>query len=339
MTTQFAVIALLLNGVQIEMPAPAVIIEGRCWAPLRPIVERLGYRILLPYDAPPYLAKDGRETEVPISRKIEGTTYVPVRWLTELGVQVAFDLAQRQVRLTAVLSKPVSGSEEDAEDKPLLARILAAPGAWGNRAVSIEGEFLGFAANPLCSATGFGPPVTRSDWVLRGPGGCIYCTRMMPFSPTESIGRRARVEGIVRLTREGWPYLECTAVDPLSGLQALACVLRTDGFFYSRGDTLTAVLTVRNDDQAPVDLTFPTGKTYDFTLTDAAGTEVWRWSADKAFTQALVKRTLKPAESYNVDLKVDLGEIAGLEEGRYHLGAELPGITKAYPVLIQVKDN
>lgn len=340
--TAAVIVAVLLNGVQIDMPAPGMLIEGRCWVPLRPMAERLGYQIVLPYDAPPQLVREGREIEVPISQRLEGHTYIPARWLTELGAKVEYDPDRRQLSVTAVLAGPsATGAEApEGQEKPLLAQILADPAAWADRSVGLEGEFLGWSANPLCPAVSFGPPVTRSDWVLRGNGGCLYCTGTLPFSPTDAMGRRAAVDGVVRLTGDGWPYVEVKEVRPLTGLQGLCCLLTTDGFIYEPGDTVVLKLLVRNDNVTSLDLVFPTSQTYDFTLVDTSGREVWRWSDGRMFTQALVQRTLEAGQGYTVEEKLDLGTIPGLSEDRYTLRGKLPRVTESYahPVMVKAKE-
>ncbi|AUX10619.1 hypothetical protein AArcSl_3008 [Halalkaliarchaeum desulfuricum] len=63
-------------------------------------------------------------------------------------------------------------------------------------------------------------------------------------------------------------------------------------------------LTVRNDDDEPVELSFRSGQRVDFVVErvdDADGTgdgqEVWRYSDGRLFTQALGRETLEPGES------------------------------------------
>lgn len=47
------------------------------------------------------------------------------------------------------------------------------------------------------------------------------------------------------------------------------------------------VFHVTNNSSKAVELIFPSGQTHDFVVVDAAGGEVWRWSGDRMFTQAL----------------------------------------------------
>jgi hypothetical protein len=53
------------------------------------------------------------------------------------------------------------------------------------------------------------------------------------------------------------------------------------------GDTVSFDLSVANGGDAPVTLTFATSQRYDFVVVDESGAEVWRWSADRMFGQAL----------------------------------------------------
>lgn len=55
-------------------------------------------------------------------------------------------------------------------------------------------------------------------------------------------------------------------------------------------------LQVTNASQATVTLQFNSGQRYDFAVRDGAR-EVWRWSADMGFTQALGSETLAPGET------------------------------------------
>lgn len=56
-------------------------------------------------------------------------------------------------------------------------------------------------------------------------------------------------------------------------------------------------LHVTNRTGEKVEVRFTSGQTYDFVVLDRAGTEVWRWSADRMFTQAMQTRMLDPDET------------------------------------------
>lgn len=59
-------------------------------------------------------------------------------------------------------------------------------------------------------------------------------------------------------------------------------------------EQLRFTMHVTNNSDERVELTFPSGQTHDFTVLDESGREVWRWSADRMFTQALQTRVLEP---------------------------------------------
>ena len=67
------------------------------------------------------------------------------------------------------------------------------------------------------------------------------------------------------------------------------------------GDEVKFDLTVTNPGQRKVELTFPSGQTYDVVVYDAAGGEVWRWSTGQMFTQALRNKPLDAHESISYD--------------------------------------
>ena len=54
---------------------------------------------------------------------------------------------------------------------------------------------------------------------------------------------------------------------------------------------------VTNTTQKSMELQFASGQTHDFSVLDAGGREVWRWSSDRMFTQALQTRMLGAGET------------------------------------------
>ena len=63
-------------------------------------------------------------------------------------------------------------------------------------------------------------------------------------------------------------------------------------------DVVTFTFTVTNPSAAPVQIDRTSGQRYDFTIVDPrTHTTVWRWSADKVFTQMLGSETLPPGAS------------------------------------------
>jgi hypothetical protein len=59
-------------------------------------------------------------------------------------------------------------------------------------------------------------------------------------------------------------------------------------------DSVQLVLHATNPTSRPLTLEFSTAQRYDFVVSDANGREVWRWSADQMFAQALGREVLAP---------------------------------------------
>lgn len=329
-------VVVLLNGVQINMPAPALLLDGRAWVPLRAMAERLGYRVEVSGGGVVVEGKGLRMMPAETHR-IGALTYVPARWFEKLGAKVVYNAVARTVSLTAALSGEVESGQEAVPEAPLIARIIKDPAAWADRTLTIRGECLGWRARSLFPALAFGPPRTRSDWVLRGDGGALYCTGRMPPEMNSKIGQRLDVHGTVRLAGDGWPYLEVVALNRVPGREGLCCCITTDAVTYDPTQAIAMRLLVRNDGDDSLKLQFGSGKTYDFFLRDGAGRVLWRWSDGRVFTMALVERVLSPGESYEAKETLDLSTVSNLGEGIYYLSAELPGITKSYDEPIEVK--
>lgn len=71
------------------------------------------------------------------------------------------------------------------------------------------------------------------------------------------------------------------------------------------GSGVRLLLHVTNSGTAPVQLEFRSGQRFDFAVTRPDGREVWRWSADRMFTQALGSEELGPGESLRYDATWD----------------------------------
>ncbi len=64
---------------------------------------------------------------------------------------------------------------------------------------------------------------------------------------------------------------------------------------FDAGEPVLLSLAVRNAGRAPLVLEFASGQRVDYVIR-CAGREIWRWSADRAFTMALGTMTLAPGE-------------------------------------------
>ncbi len=80
--------------------------------------------------------------------------------------------------------------------------------------------------------------------------------------------------------------------DPTAKPAELRLSLETDRTSYAPGDSIRARLTVSHGGGPAEILEFGTSRRCDFEIRDAAGTAVWRWSADRAFAQVMGEVTL-----------------------------------------------
>ena len=82
---------------------------------------------------------------------------------------------------------------------------------------------------------------------------------------------------------------------------------------YAPGARLELRLLLRNPGADTLRLGFSSGQRFDFTVRDAGGETVWRWSEGRFFTQALGSETLPPGDS----VVYEAGVPEGLQPGRY----------------------
>lgn len=77
------------------------------------------------------------------------------------------------------------------------------------------------------------------------------------------------------------------------------------------GERVTFALLVTNRGPKMMELTFPSGQTHDFSVVDAAGREVWRWSRDRMFTQSLQNRQLAAKETASFEEEMPAAGLHG----------------------------
>jgi len=59
-------------------------------------------------------------------------------------------------------------------------------------------------------------------------------------------------------------------------------------------------LDIANPTKKDVELTFPDGQTHDFVVLDSVGREVYRWGAERMFTQSVQNRTIDGGETMHI---------------------------------------
>jgi hypothetical protein len=91
-------------------------------------------------------------------------------------------------------------------------------------------------------------------------------------------------------------------------------------------DTVTFTLEVANGGMSPVVLEFGTGQRYDFAVRDSAGVEMWRWSSEQLFTQALGTEAVEAGRV----LSYEVVWMAGAQRGEYEAVGTL--VSTSHPV-------
>ena len=97
------------------------------------------------------------------------------------------------------------------------------------------------------------------------------------------------------LFASGISYKGC-APPGVNALPPLAVELHVSRALIPPGGETAFSLIVTNRAETPAKLDFPTGQTYDFIVL-GGDQEAWRWSYDRAFTQAFHSLALDPGES------------------------------------------
>jgi hypothetical protein len=267
-------VVLLVNYVQIMLPAPAFVQQGRTYAPARVVLQRLGYEVRwdpatramvvsgegvtasFPEGAAPTV--QGQLLDESLSaRRVGDIFYLSLSALRGLGLRVHWEDSAKRAEISAL------GGRGAAQRVPL-GFILADPVAWRGRAVTLTGEYLGWSAYPFSFATREGSPGRLGDWVLRNEDGAIYCSADLqppaserptlageaptPFAltPYQPLGRRLTVTGLVRLSPAGTPYLEYQRLAPLAGAEGMLCLVEMDRHSYRPGGTLVVTLRLAN---------------------------------------------------------------------------------------------
>jgi hypothetical protein len=71
------------------------------------------------------------------------------------------------------------------------------------------------------------------------------------------------------------------------------------------GDSVRFTFRVANAGAAAVDLTFGSGQRFDIVVSDGAGSEVWRWSEDRMFTQAVSEERVEAGSALEYEARWD----------------------------------
>ena len=95
-------------------------------------------------------------------------------------------------------------------------------------------------------------------------------------------------------------------------------------FYVHAGDSsVRFALHIVNASKKRVELTFPSGQTYDFVILDTLGREMWRWGSGRMFTQALRNKPLSGGEALELEESM---KPTMLPPGRYTARALLTSV-------------
>ena len=77
------------------------------------------------------------------------------------------------------------------------------------------------------------------------------------------------------------------------------------------GTDVQLTLHITNAGDSTLELQFVSGQSHDFVVVDSTGAEIWRWGADRMFTQALQTRTLAAGQSLTYEERWTPGNATG----------------------------
>ena len=85
-------------------------------------------------------------------------------------------------------------------------------------------------------------------------------------------------------------------------------------YVHAGPSAIRIALHVVNAGSKRLEVTFPSGQTYDFVVLDSVGREVWQWSEGRMFTQSLRNKVLDGGEALDLEETWNVGTLA---PGRY----------------------
>jgi len=118
------------------------------------------------------------------------------------------------------------------------------------------------------------------------------------------------------------------------GSSGLEVALSTTKPTYQAGEPIAISVRVTNRSSAAVRLQFTTSQRYDFTIRDASGTPVWRWSDGQTFLQVVGVETLGPARP-SLTYEAEYG--GHLAPGRYSLDGTVVARNRALSATLVVQ--
>ena len=295
-------IVLLLNGVQVELPRPALLAEGVACVPLRAVCERLGGEVWMGEDGAEVIVRARGDRHAFRLRKalsasrddmavnVAGIAYVPARSLVRaFGGRCTWDSETRTVelRLPSLGKEPLAASRESVTRDAL---------AWRGCLVVVEGRHGGRLGSPL-SPSLRGPAPAEGFSVLAEPAG-IYCSsqefeHVAPCRPPLSeLGRPLRITGYVSVDELGRIFLKPLMISTETSAPKPSLHVRSDRLKLQPGEQAFLSVSVRNDSSGRMELD-GSGGLFELELESPRG-ERWVLTERGPATAAGVRRGLAP---------------------------------------------
>lgn len=253
------VVVLLLNGLQIALPGPAFLDDGRVWVPVRAVLEAAGFQVSWDADRELLTAeKTGWAARIDMARarveaagqthamdapprRVDGALLVPAGTLRNLLFGVDWESDRRTLRL---VTARFGGAGLQ------IRRLLDRPLEYLGNQVTVAGE----CGGPAESA-GRSPDVVA--WVLRDAYASITCHSPVvngEIGWNPRYGLRVEVSGRLGMAADGAVHIEVTSVKELSGAAGVACELATDRAAYGPDVAVIVELYVSNPTAEVIDL-------------------------------------------------------------------------------------
>ncbi len=124
-----------------------------------------------------------------------------------------------------------------------------------------------------------------------------------------------------------------------SAASPLELKLTTPKDAFVPGEAIPARLVLTNTSSGPVTLRFTSGQRYDFSVHDASGRQLWRWSDGRAFTMVLGSETLPPGGALNYDERLDPALEAGPHTIRGTITAEESALSASAPISVRPRSR
>ena len=130
----------------------------------------------------------------------------------------------------------------------------------------------------------------------------------------------------------------CRSNDLQDGLSAEFSANKAE---YNQGEAIQLQLSLGNDNEDPMTLTFASTQKYDFWVLDANGDEVWRWSASRVFAAVITHVDILPGATIEYSETWDQLNDDGIAvpPGSYsiHAGIVIAEAPRIDPVTITIR--